>query len=90
MNKIISQILTKALVMLLFISLTTSATALPIIPPFSKKQKSDTTSNQKINDVLSMIDETLILEYLQDIVGFGPRMTKCINNKCDNYYIGRK
>ena len=30
---------------------------------------------EKINEILSMIDETLILEYLETIVGFGPRMT---------------
>jgi aminopeptidase YwaD len=42
---------------------------------FLVKQKAQTTSSQKISDILSMIDETLILRYLQNIVGFGPRKT---------------
>lgn len=33
------------------------------------------TNQQKIQDVLLMIDETLILQYLQKIVGFGPRVS---------------
>jgi aminopeptidase YwaD len=39
------------------------------------KQKVQTTSSQKISDILSLIDENLILRYLQNIVGFGPRKT---------------
>lgn len=35
---------------------------------------SQTTEN-KINDILSMIDENLLLKYLQTIVGFGPRVS---------------
>jgi len=38
-------------------------------------QELQTTSSQKISDILSMIDENLILNYLQNIVGFGPRKT---------------
>ena len=30
---------------------------------------------EKINDILSMIDETLVLEFLETIVGLGPRVT---------------
>jgi acetylornithine deacetylase/succinyl-diaminopimelate desuccinylase-like protein len=40
-----------------------------------EKQGLPTTSDQKITDILSMIDENLILDYLQTIVGYGPRMT---------------
>jgi aminopeptidase YwaD len=39
------------------------------------RQELTTTSDQKITDILSMIDEDLILNYLQTIVGYGPRMT---------------
>jgi hypothetical protein len=42
---------------------------------FLVKQKVQTTSSQKISDILSLIDENLILRYLQNIVGFGPRKT---------------
>jgi aminopeptidase YwaD len=42
---------------------------------FLVKQNAQTTSSQKISDILSMIDENLILNYLQNIVGFGPRKT---------------
>ena len=33
------------------------------------------TNDPKITEILSMIDENLIREYLETIVGFGPRMT---------------
>jgi hypothetical protein len=31
---------------------------------------------KKINEILSMINETLVLKYLETIVGFGPRVMK--------------
>jgi aminopeptidase YwaD len=38
-------------------------------------QELNPTNTQKITEIVSMIDETLILRYLQTIVGLGPRMT---------------
>ncbi len=38
-------------------------------------QNAQTASSEKISDILSMIDENLIMGYLQKIVGFGPRKT---------------
>jgi aminopeptidase YwaD len=70
-----------AIVLFIVVLLSTSASSI------SFSQQKDTltsdfdtqilsaTSSQKIIDILSMINETLIQEYLQTIVGFGPRMS---------------
>jgi hypothetical protein len=41
----------------------------------SEKNQPCNTNQQKIQDILSMINEKLILQYLQKIVGFGPRVS---------------
>jgi aminopeptidase YwaD len=38
-------------------------------------QNAQTSSSEKISEILSMIDEQFLLEHLQKIVGFGPRRT---------------
>ena len=70
-----------AIVLFIVVLLSTSASSISFsqtndstIPPFTK-QKLNTMDAEKINEILSMIDETLVLEYLETIVGFGPRMT---------------
>jgi aminopeptidase YwaD len=66
---------TKSCIVLLCVTLVSSATALPLSPMISKKQTIATTGTPKITDVVSLIDEALITEYLQRLVGIGPRMT---------------
>ncbi|MCX6662071.1 MAG: M20/M25/M40 family metallo-hydrolase [Euryarchaeota archaeon] len=71
------------IVLVVLIVFLLSTTASSISFPQQKKgntvvvsnQGLQTTSSQKISDILSMIDENLILDYLQNIVGFGPRKT---------------
>jgi Peptidase family M28 len=70
-----------AIVLFIVVLLSTSASSISIsqtndstIPSFTN-QKLNTMDAEKINEILSMIDENLILEYLQTIVGFGPRVT---------------
>jgi aminopeptidase YwaD len=69
------------LVVFIVFLLSTTASSIPI-PQQNKENTTDfsnqslqTTSSQNISDILSMIDENLILDYLQNIVGFGPRKT---------------
>jgi len=45
------------------------------VPTLLTERNMQTTGSQKISEILSMIDESLILGYLQSIVGFGPRKT---------------
>ena len=40
-----------------------------------EKNRPRHSNQQKIQEILSIIDETLILQYLQKIVGFGPRVS---------------
>jgi Peptidase family M28 len=67
--------------LLIVISLSTSALSISfsqqngLITTANDTQTFNTTHSQKITDILSMINETLIREYLETIVGFGPRMT---------------
>lgn len=42
---------------------------------YFEKQTFQQTTHDKIKDILALIDETLILQYLQTIVGFGPRVS---------------
>jgi hypothetical protein len=70
-----------SIVLFIVVLLSTSASSIS----FSQKndsttssftnQKLNTMDAEKINDILSMIDETLVLEFLETIVGFGPRVT---------------
>ena len=70
-----------AIVLLIVLSLSTSASSIS----FSQQNATNTsifdtqslitTNSQKITDILSMINETIIREYLETIVGFGPRVT---------------
>ncbi|VVB61915.1 Peptidase family M28 [uncultured archaeon] len=67
--------------LLIVISLSTSTSSISlsqqkdtITSVFDTRIQSTNTS-QKITDILSMINETLIRKYLQIIVGYGPRMT---------------
>jgi aminopeptidase YwaD len=67
-------------VLFIVILLSTSASSISFsqtndstTPSFTNK-KPNTMDTEKINDILSTIDQNLILEYLQTLVGFGPRM----------------
>jgi aminopeptidase YwaD len=68
------------LVLLIVLSLCTSASAISfsqtndLTAPSSTEKKPNKMDTEKINEILSMIDQNLILEYLQTLVGFGPRM----------------
>ncbi|MCX6663317.1 MAG: M20/M25/M40 family metallo-hydrolase [Euryarchaeota archaeon] len=70
----------KAIVLLIVISLSASASSISFSQtkdstiPLLKNQQTNTIDDQKINEILSMIDQNLILEYLKTLVGFGPRM----------------
>ncbi|HUT00551.1 MAG TPA: M20/M25/M40 family metallo-hydrolase [Candidatus Thermoplasmatota archaeon] len=81
MKKSSDNILQTAIVFFIGISLSTSAASISISPQKDTitsgfdTQNMSTTGSQKIIDILSMINETLIRGYLQNIVGFGPRMT---------------
>jgi len=76
-----SNILYTAIVFLMVISLSTSTSSISFsqqnntISSIYNTQILSTTSSKKIIDIVSMINETLIREYLETIVGFGPRMT---------------
>ena len=70
-----------SIVFLIVICLSTSASSIsfsqqndPITSAYDT-QILNTTNSQKISGILEMINETLIREYLETIVGFGPRMT---------------
>ena len=70
-----------AIVLLIVISLSTSASSIS----FSQQNATNTfvfestnlktANSQKITDIISMIDETIIREYLETLLGFGPRVT---------------
>lgn len=60
------------LVSFLVVSLITSTTQ---GSSFQTNEGSSATGSDKISQVISLIDESLILRYLQTLVGFGPRMT---------------
>ena len=70
-----------ALVFFVVISLSTSTSSVSSsqitdnTPSLYTNQGSTAKGSDKIQQVISLIDEALILEYLQTIVGFGPRMT---------------
>jgi hypothetical protein len=81
MKKLSINTLDTVIVLLIVISLNTSASSISFsqtndstLPSFTNK-KPNTMEAEKINEILSMINETLVLEYLEPIVGFGPRMT---------------
>jgi len=81
MKKSITCILRTAIVFLIGISLSNPVSS--ILPPEQTNTNislfdtptAQTTTDQKIAQILSIIDENLIMKYLQFIVGFGPRMT---------------
>jgi hypothetical protein len=68
------------IVLLIVISLSTSASSISFsqtndsTTPSYTNQKPNAMDVEKINEILSMIDQNLILEYLKTLVGFGPRM----------------
>jgi hypothetical protein len=74
-------ILQTAIVLLIVLSFSTSASSISFsqqndsISSIYDPQMLTMTSSQKITSIISMINETLIREYLETIVGFGPRMT---------------
>jgi hypothetical protein len=76
-----SNIFHTAIVLLIVISLNTTVSSISFTQqnitstPILDEQLLSTTNNQKITDIISLINETLIREYLETIVGFGPRMT---------------
>ncbi len=47
-------------------------------------------TQEKIDDILSMIDENLLLQYLQTIVGFGPRVSGTYGCEKAAQYIHKK
>ncbi len=59
----------------LLCSTTSSASFVSEQQALSALRVPQTANNQKISDIISSIDENLILEYLQKIIGFGPRRT---------------
>jgi hypothetical protein len=69
------------IVLLIVISFNTSTSSISFsqqkntINSVFDTQIQSTNTSQKITDILSMINETLIQNYLQIIVGYGPRMT---------------
>ena len=69
-----------SIVLFIVVLLSTSASSISfsqkndLTTPSFTNQKLNTTDAEKINDILTMIDQNLILEYLQTLVGFGPRM----------------
>jgi aminopeptidase YwaD len=81
MKKPSSHFIQTVLVVFIVVLLSTTAVSIPypqqnkVNTPHVTNQSSPTTSSQKISDILSMIDENLILNYLQNLVGFGPRKT---------------
>jgi hypothetical protein len=74
-------ILQTAIVLLIVLSLSTSASSIAFsqqndsISSIYDPQMLTMASSQKITSIVSMINETLIRGYLETIVGFGPRMT---------------
>jgi aminopeptidase YwaD len=81
MKKPSAHFIQTVLVVFIVVLLSTTAVSIPYPQqnkgniPHVTNQGSPTTSSQKISDILSMIDENLILNYLQNLVGFGPRKT---------------
>ncbi|DAC72005.1 MAG TPA: hypothetical protein DSN98_07375 [Thermoplasmata archaeon] len=81
MKKLSVNTLKTIIVFFIIVSLSSSASAFPLSQQKDKNnsifdtQNPDKAGDQKITDILSLIDENLILEYLQNIVGLGPRMT---------------
>jgi len=73
MTKSSTYIIHTTLVFLIVFLLSTTASSLSVFPQNNLKQKTAATNGQKISEIVSVIDETLMLNYLQHIVGFGPR-----------------
>jgi aminopeptidase YwaD len=76
--------------------LSTTASSFSLLPEINSnpsivvEQRVQTVSGQKISDILSMIDEHLILNYLQNIVGLGPRKTGTYGCEKAAQYIHRQ
>lgn len=81
MKKLTTRFIQTSLSFFIVFLLSTTATAFSFslqnasLSSLQKDQNTQTVSSQKISDIISMIDEPLILGYLQHIVGFGPRKT---------------
>ncbi len=81
MKKVSMRALQTFLAFFIVLLLSTTATSFSFSPQNAaistllKDRNTQTASSQKISDIISMIDEPLILSYLQHIVGFGPRKT---------------
>ena len=75
MKKTTHQLLQRIVILLTLVSLATSAASLPLATSFSTNQNNGNSNDSKINTILDMINATLIREYLETLVGFGPRMT---------------
>ena len=81
MKKTLARSLQTLIVVFMVIVLTTSSSSVLIISQnntdiFSTKELVNPRStNEKIDEILSIIDEALILKYLQYLVGLGPRVT---------------
>lgn len=84
------------LVLFIVFLLSTTASSFSLLPEINSnpsivvEQRVQTASSQKISDILSMIDEHLILNYLQNIVGLGPRKTGTYGCEKAAEYIHRQ
>ncbi|MFO7677762.1 MAG: M20/M25/M40 family metallo-hydrolase [Thermoplasmatota archaeon] len=75
-KKKISLTLQKVSIVLLVLTLCISTLSLSIPSAFIENKTSTINNNdQKITQILNIIDEDLVFEYLKTLVGFGPRMT---------------
>lgn len=75
MNKRIPHLLRTTGVIFLFLILSISGFSLPVVSEFTENQNAPLSQEQKITQILNMIDEDLVFEYLKTLVDFGPRMT---------------
>ncbi|MFA5102118.1 MAG: M20/M25/M40 family metallo-hydrolase [Candidatus Thermoplasmatota archaeon] len=57
---------------------------------FLQIQERPNTTHQKIREILDLIDEPLILQYLQTIVGYGPRKTGTYGCEKAGQYISQQ